>query len=241
MLNITLSAAASLHYFIRGLLILFAGVILFISLFSSWVRDVIREATFLENHEKPVQTGLRLGFLLFIVSEAMLFFTFFWAFFHSSLAPSIALGSFWPPIGLEIIKPLEIPLLNTIILLSSGATITLAHHGILNNNKQLANYGFAWTIALAMIFTFLQIFEYLVAPFNISDGTYGATFFLATGFHGLHVIIGTILILVTCYRYQKFHLTPSHHFGFEASGWYWHFVDVIWLFLFLTIYIWGSA
>lgn len=241
MLNVTISSAASFHYFIRGFALLVVGLSIFVVIFSNWVRDVIREATFLENHELPVQFGLRLGFILFVVSEGMLFFAFFWAFFHSSLAPSIALGSLWPPIGLEIIPPFDVPLLNTIILLSSGATITLAHHAVLKNDREYANYGFYMTILLALLFTYLQVIEYFDAPFTIADGVYGSTFFLATGFHGLHVIIGTIFIIVSFYRYLKFHLVPARHFGFEAASWYWHFVDVIWLFLFLTIYIWGSA
>lgn len=240
MLNITVSGAASFHYFLGGLSLLFIGLFFFIFFFSSWIKDVIREATFLEDHKKLVQKGLRLGFLLFVVSEAMLFFALFWAFFHSSLAPAISLGSIWPPIGLEILQPFGIPLLNTIILLSSGATITLAHHAILINDRQYANYGFFMTLVLAVIFTYLQLVEYFDAPFNISDGVYGSTFFLATGFHGLHVIIGTIFILISFSRYLKFHLIPARHFGFEAASWYWHFVDVVWLFLFISIYVWGS-
>lgn len=235
-----LSGGATLHHFSKGFLLIVFTFGMIISQYISWNKDVVREATFLKNHAPEARNGLRSGFLLFVVSEAMLFAAIFWGFFHSSLAPAIALGSVWPPIYLEILDPYEIPLLNTLILLTSGATITLAHHGILQNKRKLTIYSFVLTIILAIWFTLLQVQEYFDAPFDISDGVYGATFFFATGFHGLHVIIGTIFIIVSYGRFFNFHLLPKGHFGFEAASWYWHFVDVIWLFLFLTIYIWGS-
>jgi cytochrome c oxidase subunit 3 len=188
-----------------------------------------------------VQQGLRSGMILFIVSEIMFFVAFFWAFFHSSLAPTVELGAIWPPKGIEVMNPFEIPLLNTVILLSSGAAVTWSHHAILASKRQDAILGLVFTIILAVVFTGLQGLEYVEAPFTISDGVYGSTFFLATGFHGFHVFVGTVFLFVCLIRLYKFHFTRTHHFGFEAAAWYWHFVDVVWLFLYVTIYWWGGA
>jgi len=205
-----------------------------------WWRDIIREGTFEGQHTFDVQKGLRQGVLLFIVSEIMFFFAFFWAFFDSSIKPSFMLGGVWPPEGLETLSPWGIPLLNTVLLLTSGATVTWAHHAIVAGSKQNAQLGlFFFTIILAIVFTGFQVFEYLNAPFTISDGVYGSTFFLATGFHGFHVFIGTCFLIVCLIRLSVNHFTREHHFGFEAAAWYWHFVDVVWLFLFVTVYWWG--
>jgi cytochrome c oxidase subunit 3 len=188
-----------------------------------------------------VQKSLRLGMVLFIVSEILFFFAFFWAFFHSSLAPTHVLGCVWPPHDIDVFSPFKIPLLNTCILLTSGATITLAHYSLLDKkNQHITKKAFAATIALAIVFTGLQVFEYMEAPFSISDGIYGSTFYMSTGFHGLHVIIGTIFIIVGFLRFNSYHFTLKNHFGFEASAWYWHFVDVVWLILYISIYYWGN-
>jgi len=165
---------------------------------------------------------------------------FFGPFFHSSLNPSIALGGVFPPAFLTILDPWKIPLLNTIILLSSGATVTYAHHSIIVGDKEASIKGLLYTVVLAIIFTSLQAFEYLNSPFSISDGVYGSTFYLTTGFHGFHVFIGTCFLFVCLVRLFKNHFTREHHFGFEAAAWYWHFVDVVWLFLFISIYWWGA-
>jgi cytochrome c oxidase subunit 3 len=204
-----------------------------------WWRDVIREGTFEGQHTESVQTGLKWGVLLFILSEVMFFFAFFWAFFHSSFNPSPVIGGVWPPIFMTVLDPWKIPLLNTVILLTSGATITWAHHSIVWGSRKQASTALVVTIILAVIFTALQAFEYVTSPFNISDSVYGSTFFMATGFHGFHVFIGTCFIAVCLVRLLLNHFTREHHFGFEAAAWYWHFVDVVWLFLFLTIYWWG--
>jgi cytochrome c oxidase subunit 3 len=205
-----------------------------------WWRDIIREATFEGQHTFAVQQGLRQGVLLFIVSEVMFFFAFFWAFFDASIKPSFAIGGVYPPEGLEILNMWGIPLLNTVILLTSGATVTWAHHGIVAGAKRSSQIGLFLTICLAIIFTALQVFEYVNAPFSISDGIYGSTFFMATGFHGFHVFIGTCFLTVCLIRLGLNHFTREQHFGFEAAAWYWHFVDVVWLFLFVTVYWWGS-
>jgi heme/copper-type cytochrome/quinol oxidase subunit 3 len=170
----------------------------------------------------------------------MFFFAFFWAFFHSSFNPSIVLGGVWPPAFITILDPWKIPLLNTILLLSSGATVTWAHNAIVWGSKSQAAASLILTIVLAIIFTALQAFEYATAPFTISDSVYGSTFYLATGFHGFHVFVGTIFLFICLVRLYLNHFTREHHFGFEAAAWYWHFVDVVWLFLFVTVYWWGS-
>lgn len=203
-----------------------------------WWRDVTRESTYQGFHTLWVYNGLRLGIILFIMSEVLFFVSFFWAYFHLSLAPSIDIGQLWPPIGIKPFNPYDIPLLNTIILVSSGISITWTHHSILNKNFNERNTRLLITILLGVYFTCLQAIEYLESPFTISDSVYGSTFFVATGFHGLHVIIGTLFLIVCLNRLIINHFSSYHHFGFEASAWYWHFVDVVWLFLFISIYWW---
>jgi cytochrome c oxidase subunit 3 len=236
----TIGAVMYMHSFIGGNILLSSGIIMIIVTMILWWRDIIREATFQGHHTHIVQKGLRYGMILFITSEVFFFIAFFWAFFHSSLAPSVELGAVWPPKGIEVLNPWEVPLLNTVILLSSGATVTWAHHAIISGDRFGAIIGLTLTVVLALIFTGLQGLEYFEAPFTIADGIYGSTFFIATGFHGLHVIIGTIFLTVCLVRLIKYHFTKHHHFGFEAAAWYFHFVDVVWLFLFVSIYWWGA-
>ena len=239
-LTITLGSVLFFHNFLFGFELLILGVLIIVYVMITWWRDIIRESTFEGRHTKCVQLGLRWGMVLFIVSEIMFFFAFFWAFFHSSLSPSFDIGGIYPPIGIEVLNPWEIPLLNTIILLTSGVSITWAHHAILVGSRKKAILGLFLTIFLAVFFTALQGFEYNTAPFTISDSVYGATFFMTTGFHGFHVFIGTCFLIVCGIRLIYHHFTREHHFGFEAASWYWHFVDVVWLFVFVTIYWWGS-
>ena len=183
-----------------------------------WWRDIIREATFEEQHTFCVQRGLRLGMVLFIISEIMFFFAFFWAFFHSSLSPTFNIGSIWPPIGIETIQTSGLPLTNTGFLLSSGATVTWSHHALIARSKRQALIGLILTITLALIFTIFQGLEYLNAPFTISDGIFGSCFYMTTGFHGFHVIIGTITLFVSLVRIVLNHFTSTHHFGFFTIG-----------------------
>lgn len=239
-LAFTFGTVMYMHSYSNGLALSLFGFFTILFTMYVWWQDIIREGTFEGQHTWAVQLGLRQGVLLFIVSEIMFFFAFFWAFFDASIKPAVALGGVWPPNGLETLSPWGVPLLNTVILLSSGATVTWAHHAIVSGAKKSAQTGLAITIVLAVIFTALQAFEYFNAPFCISDGIYGSTFFLATGFHGFHVFIGTVFLTVCLLRLGKNHFTREHHFGFEAAAWYWHFVDVVWLFLFVTVYWWGS-
>jgi cytochrome c oxidase subunit 3 len=221
-----------------------AGVALVAYVMYGWWADVVHEGQ-TGDHTPVVRIGLRYGFILFIMSEVMFFSAWFWTFFKHALYPmtegSPMIDGVWPPEGIEVFDPWHLPLINTLILLCSGAACTWAHHAIAheNNRKDMIN-GLALAVALGALFTFFQAYEYSHAAFGFAGNIYGATFFMATGFHGAHVIIGTIFLLVCMFRAMKGHFTPEQHVGFEAAAWYWHFVDVVWLFLFAAIYIWGS-
>jgi cytochrome c oxidase subunit 3 len=229
-----------MHKFVGGWTLLITGFTLILYIMYTWWRDVIREATFEDQHTITVQKGLRLGMVLFIVSEIMFFFAFFWAFFHSSIAPAHSIGGVWPPKAISTINTFTIPLTNTFLLLTSGATVTWAHHALLVRAKKHTLVALTFTILLATLFTCLQGLEYVNAPFNISDGVYGSCFYMATGFHGFHVFVGTVALIVSFIRIILNHFTNKHHFGFESAIWYWHFVDVVWLFLFINVYWWSS-
>ena len=240
LLMLTSSGVSTMHAFSMSSYILLFALILLISSMSFWFRDVISEGTYLGNHTLAVQRGLNMGVALFIVSEALFFLAIFWAYFHSALSPTVELGAQWPPMGIEAINAFELPLLNTVLLLSSGVTITYAHHSLIQGNRNASLYGSILTIVLAAIFTGFQGVEYSVSSFTLSDGTFGSCFYFGTGFHGLHVIIGTIFLAVGFWRLLAYHLTENHHLGLESGILYWHFVDVVWLFLFLSVYYWGS-
>lgn len=217
----------------------FFGLIILILTCIQWWRDISRESTFQGLHTIIVAKGIRWGIILFITSEVLFFFSFFWAFFHRSLAPTPEIGLQWPPTGIDPFNPIQVPLLNTIILLASGVTVTWAHHSLIENKFTQCTQSLAITVVLGLYFTCLQAIEYIEASFTIADSSYGSTFFVATGFHGLHVIIGTTFLITCLYRHSLCHFSRTHHFGFEAAAWYWHFVDVVWLFLYITIYWWG--
>lgn len=203
-----------------------------------WWRDIIRERTYQGFHTIKVISLIRIGIILFITSEVFFFISFFWAFFHIILSPSIEIGRIWPPIIISPFNPFNIPLLNTIVLLRSGISITWSHYRILNNKFLERLLSLYITISLGIYFSFLQWLEYKEASFTISDSIYGSTFYIITGFHGIHVIIGTIFILIETMRLNNNHFSSNHHLGFEIRSWYWHFVDVIWLFVYIFIYWW---
>nr|AML26776.1 cytochrome c oxidase subunit III [Scarabaeidae sp. BMNH 1274752] len=236
---ITMIGMIKWFHFYNNNLFLF-GIMIIMMIMYQWWRDVIRESTFQGLHTYKVTMGMRWGMILFIISEVFFFISFFWGFFHSSLSPTIELGMNWPPKGIIPFNPLQIPLLNTLILLTSGLTVTWAHHSLIENNFNQTMQSLSLTVILGFYFTMLQAYEYLEAPFTIADSIYGSSFFMATGFHGLHVIIGTTFLTVCLFRHLNNHFSSIHHFGFEAAAWYWHFVDVVWLFLYISIYWWGS-
>jgi len=238
------------------------GIVLYTM--AGWWRDVIRESVVLGNHTPVVKLHLRYGMLLFIASEVMFFVAWFWAYFNVAIFHNDLGVTSWPPAGIVTLDPWHFPLLNTLILLTSGTTVTWAHHAIQTGDKKGAVRGLILTVLLGFSFTCVQAYEYAHAPFTFGfnnlalqpftdqahmalasgagnfDAIYGSTFFMATGFHGFHVIIGTIFLTVCLIRAYRGDFTPRQHFGFEAAAWYWHFVDVVWLFLFISIYVWGG-
>ncbi|WOK38090.1 cytochrome c oxidase subunit 3 [Sphingomonas sp. C3-2] len=233
-----------------------AGVAGVLFTMFSWWGDVIKEAH-AGDHTPVVQLHLRYGMILFILSEVMFFVGWFWSWFDFSLFPRplvyaegavelvtdpalISTIAQWPPKGLEVLNAFELPLLNTLILLCSGTTLTWAHHALIHGNREGLKKGLWLTIILGLIFSAVQAYEYMHAPFPFAGINYSAAFYMATGFHGFHVIIGTIFLIVCLVRAYRGDFTPKQHFGFEAAAWYWHFVDVVWLFLFVVIYVWGG-
>jgi len=223
---------------------LVTGFILLLMMFIGWWRDVIREANNGVDHTEVVRNGLRIGMLLFIASEVMFFFAFFWGWFHASLPILSNVAGPWPNNGIQPMGPGGIPMLNTLILLTSSVTVTVAHHALVENDRQTVITWTGLTALLGVIFLGFQAYEYwhlVEHQFTITDGIYPSTFFLATGFHGFHVFIGTTFLFVCWFRARAGHFTPTAHIGFEAAAWYWHFVDVVWLFLYINVYWWGSS
>ena len=245
-----------MHEAPNGGLVFYLGLAGVLATMYLWWRDVIKEAHS-GDHTPVVQLHLRYGMILFIASEVMFFVGWFWAFFDFSLFPApvevvggevtrIAetvknIAGQWPTKGIEVISPWGFPLLNTVILLLSGTTVTWAHHALIHGDRQGLKNGLWITIALGLLFSTIQAYEYAEAPFHFAGLNYGASFFMATGFHGFHVLIGTIFLIVCQVRVYQGHFSPRQHFGFEAAAWYWHFVDIVWLFLFVSIYVWGGA
>ncbi len=241
------------------------GLLLVLYTMAGWWRDVVKESVRDGAHTPVVKLHLRYGMVLFIASEVMFFVAWFWAYFNVAFFYNdLHIGS-WPPAGVVTLDPWHLPLLNTLLLLCSGTTVTWAHHALQQGDNKGAVQGLLLTVVLGLVFTLVQAVEYMHAPFTFGfnnlalqpfteashinlasgvgnfDAIYGSTFFMATGFHGFHVIIGTIFLAVCLYRAIKGHFTPTRHFGFEAAAWYWHFVDVVWLFLFVSIYVWGQG
>lgn len=240
--NLIIGGLSYMHFF-GGYLFIF-GLINLIFIISLWIRDVIREGTYEGMHTKIVQKNLKFGFISFILSEIMFFFGFFWAFFHCSLSPGIEIGCVWPPYGIDVINPFKLPLLNTILLLLSGIYITICHMyirlGIYRIEFNLILITYLKTLICGSLFTCIQIYEYIIANFSIADGIYGSIFYMLTGFHGAHVLAGSIFIITCFFRTLFGHFSDKHHVGFECAAWYWHFVDIVWLFLYIFIYLWGN-
>nr|YP_009485648.1 cytochrome c oxidase subunit III [Velinus nodipes]AVZ00784.1 cytochrome c oxidase subunit III [Velinus nodipes] len=237
--GLTLTSGMVMWFHMNNMYLYFLGVLILLLTMIQWWRDVTREGTYQGKHTLQVTQGLKMGMILFIISEVFFFVSFFWGFFHSSLSPAIELGS-WPPKGIMTFNPMHVPLLNTMVLLCSGMTVTWAHHSLMEKNFSQTKKALMITVMLGLYFTVLQGYEYYEASFTISDSVFGSCFFMATGFHGIHVIIGTTFLMVCLMRHMLNHFSNKHHFGFEAAAWYWHFVDVVWLFLYISIYWWGS-
>ena len=237
---------------LTGPVLLLIGLVGMLYTMFMWWRDIIKEGN-AGDHTKVVQLHLRYGMILFIASEVMFFVAWFWAFFEASLFADEAIqatrveltGGVWPPKGTNVFDPWHLPLVNTLILLTSGTTVTWAHHALLHNDRKGLVWGLGLTVILGLLFTAVQAYEYGHAAFAFSADSggniYGSTFFMATGFHGFHVIVGTIFLIVCWFRALKGDFSPERHFGFEAAAWYWHFVDVVWLFLFACVYVWASS
>ncbi|WP_199502746.1 cytochrome c oxidase subunit 3 [Qipengyuania sp. YIM B01966] len=229
--------------FSMGWLVLGLGIAGLIATFFSWFSNIVKEAE-AGHHSPVVQLHLRYGMILFIASEVMFFVGWFWSWFSFALFPdqlSEVIGGTFPPKAIEaVMDPFDLPLLNTLILLCSGTTVTWAHHSLIHGDRDGLKKGLWLTILLGLLFTAIQAYEYSHAPFDFGGNTYSSAFYMATGFHGFHVIVGTIFLIVCLIRAYKGHFTPRQHFGFEAAAWYWHFVDVVWLFLFVSVYVWGS-
>jgi cytochrome c oxidase subunit 3 len=227
-----------LHLGYKGVLLGLAAVLVCMYF---WWRDVIYEAFVEKAHSAIAKIGFRFGMMLFILSEVMFFVAFFWAFFNAALFP---VGGVWPPEGITTVNPLDLPLMMTMILLLSGCTVTWAHAAILEKDNESFVTALGLTVLLGVVFLGFQAYEYgyLVANyFGFKDGIFASTFYMATGFHGFHVLVGAIFLAVCWIRAMKKHFTKDNHFGFEAAAWYWHFVDVVWLFLFVAVYFWGSG
>lgn len=218
-------------------MVLFCTLLLVLMIFLWW-KDVNRESL-IGYHTHKLELSLRVGMLLFILSEVFFFVSFFWAFYDASLSPSIDIGMSWPPKGISPLAFYDVPLLNTVILLTRGITVTWAHHSIINNSFNASVVSLLITVCLGVYFLIMQWAEYNEATFTIADGIYGSTFFMATGFHGMHVLIGTTFLFYVWIMLVQGKLLHNHHFSFEAAAWYWHFVDVVWLILYISIYWWG--
>jgi len=242
-LTATSGGVLTMHDMAAGKYVLLVGFFGILFTMFQWWTKVVREAH--EGHHTPVvQLHLRYGMITFIASEVMFFVGWFWAFFDFSLFPSTlaeVVDGQWPPKSVTaVLNAFDLPLLNTLILLCSGTTVTWAHHALIHGDRDGLKKGLWATIALGLLFTSIQAYEYAVAPFPFGTNTYGSAFYMATGFHGFHVIIGTVFLIVCLKRAYNGDFTPKQHFGFEAAAWYWHFVDVVWLFLFVAIYVWGN-
>lgn len=223
----------------HSLLVFLGGFILVILIAKNWIGDIVKESTFIGLHTKSVKSSLLIGLFLLIVSEVIFFFSFFWALFHRALAPSIEIGTQWPPIFINILNPLTWPLFNSVLLVSSGAIVNLSFIYFIMKKNSYSIFWLNIRILLGVLFTSTQAFEFWSCRFTIRDGIFGTCFFVMTGFHGLHVIVGIIILTVQIIRIKNNHLSSNHRVGLVFAIWYWHFVDVVWLFLYLVIYLWS--
>nr|YP_009935178.1 Cox3 [Metschnikowia caudata]QNS23047.1 Cox3 [Metschnikowia caudata]QNS23056.1 Cox3 [Metschnikowia caudata] len=240
LMNLALSMGLTAHTYMNNNYYMIMNMFSVLYVLTLWFKDVVAESTYLGDHTKAVKSGLTQGFYLFVVSEMLIFASLFWAYLHSSLNPTMEIGMAWPPAGIEPISPSELPLLNTIILLASGVTMTMGHHALINGNRKDTLYGFMFTTLLIVLFVILQALEYMFAPFTISDGVYGSTFFSLTGLHGMHMIMLAIMLAVCSWRVYNYDFTNNSHVFGEVTVTYLHVLDILWLFIYIIAYWWGS-
>lgn len=239
-MNVAITLALTAHGYIGTFYILYLCIITLMYSMTLWFKDIVAESTLLGFHSFLVKKGLNQGFMLFVISEILIFASLFWAFFHSSMNPSIEIGMSWPPVGILSVDPAELPLLNTIVLLASGVTVTYSHHGLIHGHRNHTFYGFVYTTLLIFIFVMFQYLEYAYSNFTLTDGVYGSTFYSATGLHGLHMIMLTIMLIVCTFRVYNYDFTNTSHVFAESTILYLHVLDVIWLFIYIFFYWWGS-
>lgn len=237
--SVIITIGLLMHGYINNMNLLYLTLFVLLCSATLWFRDIINEATYLGDHTIAVRKGINIGFLLFVLSEVLVFAGLFWAYFHSAMSPDVTLGAQWPPMGIQAVQPTELPLLNTIILLSSGVTITYSHHALINGNRKNALSGLLITFWLIVIFVACQFVEFTNAMFTITDGVYGSVFYAGTGLHFLHMIMLAVMLLINYWRMKNYHLTDSHHVGYETTILYGHVLDIIWLFLYIVFYWWG--
>nr|YP_010154769.1 cytochrome c oxidase subunit III [Amegilla calceifera]QQX28004.1 cytochrome c oxidase subunit 3 [Amegilla calceifera] len=225
-------------FYFSSSVFMFMNMLVNMLILYQWWRDVVRESMFQGCHTLSVVNFLKFSMLLFIISELFFFISFFWTYFHNCVSPGIEIGGIWPPKMVDQFNPYDIPLLNSIILISSGVTVSWSHYCLLNNNYSGTKDGLMITILLGVYFTIIQYIEYYESSFTINDSIFGSIFFMSTGFHGFHVLLGSLMLLSSLVRLSFNHFSSIHHFNFESSLWYWHFVDVVWLFLYIFVYWW---
>lgn len=246
--SLAVSFVLSIGLYSKGIFLINLSILSLLLIVSSWWQNVITEATYLGDQNEKVIKGIYYAIILFIISEIFLFIGLFWAYIHSALNNTPALGALWPPFGIDKINPIELPLLNTLLLLSAGFSVTWSHHAYITNNNisnnkstslQSADIGFIIGILFAFIFTLFQVIEYKTCGFDLSDSSFGSCFYLATSLHGIHVLIGAIFLLTSFLRFRLYHFSRIQHTNLICSLWYFHFTDAVWIFLFILMYLWG--
>nr|YP_008474806.1 cytochrome c oxidase subunit 3 [Ogataea polymorpha]AGS44035.1 cytochrome c oxidase subunit 3 [Ogataea polymorpha] len=240
LMSLALTLGLTMHNYIGNVYWLILSLIIVLSTIFLWTRDIVIEGTYLGDHTIAVRRGLNIGFILFVISEILIFASLFWAYFHSAMGPTIELGATWPPVGIQSIKPTELPLLNTIILLASGASVTWAHHAILYKDRKGTLFGLLLTTILIVVFVLCQVLEYTFATFTIADSVYGSVFYAATGLHFIHMVMLALMLIICYFRMFFYHFTNTHHLNLETTILYLHILDIIWLFLYIVFYWWGS-
>nr|YP_009919773.1 Cox3 [Metschnikowia continentalis]QMQ98412.1 Cox3 [Metschnikowia continentalis] len=240
LMNLALSMGLTAHNYMSNNLYIMFNMMNVMYVLTLWFKDVMAESTYLGDHTKAVKTGLTQGFYLFVVSEILMFASLFWAYLHSSLNPTMEIGMAWPPAGIEAMSPSELPLLNTIILLASGVTITMGHHALINSNRKDTLYGFIFTTLLMVMFVILQYLEFMYSSFTITDGVYGSTFYSLTSTHGVHMVSVSMMLALCSWRVYNYDFTNNSHVFAEATVMYLHVLDMLWLFMYMMCYWWGS-